>query len=280
MVTNGILLRHKDLMCDANDFVVGAVIGQKKDKKLHDVYYASKTLDDAHMNYVTIEKELLAVVFAFEKFQPYLVGSKLVVHIDHAALKYLMQKKDATPIPLGWILLLQEFDIEIKDKKAVKNGVADHLSRIINEDDVPIDVFLPIENVYMMETSNGLQAKVPVLKVPKHLKRPINALELAVFRKPVKKIHKDVSFEDAYEGHQLINFFRNSRETKEEVKALYDEVRSVPPKVKKLTRLKDPGKFVVPCTISGVEFSNALCNIGSSISSMSKDISNKLGLVT
>ncbi|KAF8115357.1 hypothetical protein N665_0028s0019 [Sinapis alba] len=57
-----------EIMCDTSDFVVGAVLGQKKDKKLHAIYYASRTLDDAQRNYATIEKELLAVVFAFEKF--------------------------------------------------------------------------------------------------------------------------------------------------------------------------------------------------------------------
>ena len=64
-----------EVMCDASDFAVGAVLGQKKDKKFHAIYYASRTLDDAQKNYATTEKELLDVVFAFEKFRPYLVGS-------------------------------------------------------------------------------------------------------------------------------------------------------------------------------------------------------------
>ncbi|CAA7021413.1 unnamed protein product [Microthlaspi erraticum] len=93
----------------------------------------------------------LAVVFAFEKFRSYLVGSKVIVHTDHAALKYLLTKKDAKPRLLRWILLLQEFDLEIKDKKGIDNGVADHLSRMKIDDDVPLDDSLPDEHVYAVE---------------------------------------------------------------------------------------------------------------------------------
>ncbi|XP_048605046.1 uncharacterized protein LOC106442714 [Brassica napus] len=86
-----------EIMTDASDFAVGAVLGQRKDKKHHVIYYASKTMDEAQCRYATTEKELLATVFAFEKFRSYLVGSKVIVHIDHAALKYLLTKKDAKP---------------------------------------------------------------------------------------------------------------------------------------------------------------------------------------
>ncbi|KAL1193559.1 putative mitochondrial protein [Cardamine amara subsp. amara] len=140
------------VMCDASNFAVEAVLRQRKDKKLHAIYYASRTLDDAQKNYATTEKELLDVVFAFEKFRPYLVGSKVVVHTDHSALKYLMQKKDSKPRLLRWILLLQEFNIKVRDKKGSENGVADHLSRIRIEDYVPINDSLPEEHVYFVET--------------------------------------------------------------------------------------------------------------------------------
>ena len=82
------------------------------------------------MNYTTTEKELLAVVFALDKFRSYLMGASIVVFTDHAALKYLLSKKDAKARLIRWILLLQEFNIEIKDKKGVENVVADHLSRL------------------------------------------------------------------------------------------------------------------------------------------------------
>ncbi|KAJ9540615.1 hypothetical protein OSB04_027121 [Centaurea solstitialis] len=119
-----------EIMCDASDWAVGAVLGQKKGKIFHSIHYASKTLNDAQINYTTTEKELLAVVFAFEKFRAYLMGAKVIVHTDHAAIKYLISKKDAKPRLIRWVLLLQEFDLEIIDRKGVNNQVADHLSRL------------------------------------------------------------------------------------------------------------------------------------------------------
>ena len=84
-------------MCDASDYAIGAVLGQRTDKKPHAIYYASRTLDIAQRNYTTTEKELLAIVFAIEKFRSYLLGAKVIVYSDHAALRYLMTKKETKP---------------------------------------------------------------------------------------------------------------------------------------------------------------------------------------
>nr|GEW63861.1 reverse transcriptase domain-containing protein [Tanacetum cinerariifolium] len=121
-----------ELMCDASDFAIGAVLGQRKTKHFQPIHYASKTMTEAKIHYTTIEKEMLAVVYAFEKFRPYLVLSKSIVYTDHSALKYLLSKQDAKSRLLRWVLFLQEFDITINDKKGSENLVVDHLSRLEN----------------------------------------------------------------------------------------------------------------------------------------------------
>ncbi|GJR55001.1 reverse transcriptase domain-containing protein [Tanacetum coccineum] len=121
-----------ELMCDASDFAIGAVLGQRKNKHFQPIHYASKTMTEAQAHYTTTEKELLAVVYAFEKFRSYLILSKSIVYTDHSAIKYLFAKKDAKARLMRWILLLQEFNVEIRDKKGAENLAADLLSRLKN----------------------------------------------------------------------------------------------------------------------------------------------------
>nr|GEZ61095.1 DNA-directed DNA polymerase [Tanacetum cinerariifolium] len=121
-----------ELMCDASDYAIGAVLGQRKSKHFQPIHYASKPMTEAQIHYTTTEKEMLAVVYAFENFRPYLVLSKSIVYTDHSALKYLLNKQDAKTRLLQWVLLLQEFDITILDKKGSENLAADHLSRLEN----------------------------------------------------------------------------------------------------------------------------------------------------
>ena len=144
-----------ELMCDASDYAFGAVLGQKRERIFQVVHYASRTLNDAQLNYATTEKELLAIIFAFDKFRPYLIGNKVIVHTDHSAIKYLMTKKDAKPRLIRWVLLLQEFDLEIKDKKGTENLVADHLSRLEGpRDEVQVNDNFLDEQLLVMEDTN------------------------------------------------------------------------------------------------------------------------------
>ncbi|XP_027150139.1 uncharacterized protein LOC113750348 [Coffea eugenioides] len=142
-----------EIMCDASDHAVGAVLGQRVGKAAHVIYYASRALNGAQLNYSTTEKELLAVIFALEKFRSYLLGAKVIVFSDHAALRYLMTKKNAKPRLIRWILLLQEFDLEIRDKKGSENLVADHLSRIpVGEDNEPLKDAFPEEHLFSLHS--------------------------------------------------------------------------------------------------------------------------------
>ena len=138
-------------MCDASNNAVGAILGQRIDGNPVVTYYASQTLGGAQVNYSTTEKELLAIVFALEKFRTYILGSKIIVFSDHAALKYLLTKKESKARLIRWILLLQEFDLEIRDRPEKENVAADHLSRIQSDYSGLINENFPDEGILAVQ---------------------------------------------------------------------------------------------------------------------------------
>nr|GFA43683.1 reverse transcriptase domain-containing protein [Tanacetum cinerariifolium] len=89
-------------------------------------------MNQAKANYITTKKEMLVVVYTFEKLRSYLIMNKSIVYTDHSALKYLFAKKDAKAHLLRWILLLQEFDFKVINTRGAENYAADHLSCLEN----------------------------------------------------------------------------------------------------------------------------------------------------
>ncbi|GKF09885.1 reverse transcriptase domain-containing protein [Tanacetum coccineum] len=144
-----------ELMCDASDFVIGAVLGQRHEKHFKSIHYVSKTMNEAESHYTTTEKEMLAMVYAFKKFRSYLILNKSIVYMDHSALKYLFAKKDSKARLLRWVLLLQEFDFNVIDTKGAENLAADHLSRLENAyesvlDPNEVNENFPLETLHMV----------------------------------------------------------------------------------------------------------------------------------
>nr|GFA86298.1 hypothetical protein [Tanacetum cinerariifolium] len=146
-----------ELMSDASDFAIGAVLGQHQDNHFRPIHYASKTMIEAESNYTTTEKEKLAVVYAFIKFRSYLIMNKIIVYTDHSALKYLFAKKDSKARLLCWVLLLQEFTFKVIGTKGDENLAADHLSQQENPhqnvlDPKEINDSFPLETLNLVST--------------------------------------------------------------------------------------------------------------------------------
>ena len=145
-----------EVMCDASDLAIGAVLRQREEGKPYVVYYASKTLNKAQRNYTTTEKELMVVVYALDNFRAYLVRSDIIIFTDHLALKYMLTKKNAKARLIRLVLLLQEFNLQIRDKKGVENVVADHLSRLTiahNTHNPSINDGFPKESLLLVENA-------------------------------------------------------------------------------------------------------------------------------
>ncbi|GJV94376.1 reverse transcriptase domain-containing protein [Tanacetum coccineum] len=156
-----------ELMCDASDFAIGTVLGQRHEKHFRPIHYASKTMNEAESYYTTTEKEMLVMVYAFKKFQSYLILNKSIVYTDHSALKYLFAKKYSKARLLRWVLLLQEFKFKVIDTKGAKNLAADHLSRLENPYENVLDP-KEINETFHLETLNMVtfrgQEAIDILK--------------------------------------------------------------------------------------------------------------------
>nr|GEY18744.1 reverse transcriptase domain-containing protein [Tanacetum cinerariifolium] len=133
----------------------GSILKSTMSSSRRPIYYASKTMTEAELNYTTMEKEMLAMVYAFEKFQSYLILNKSIVYTVHSALKYLFAKKDYKAGLLRWVLLLQEFKFKVIDTKGTENLAADHLSSLENPhqnmlDPKEINESFPLETLNMV----------------------------------------------------------------------------------------------------------------------------------
>lgn len=104
------------------------MLGQRIENQPHVIYYASNVFNEAQLNYTTTEMEFLTIVFGLEKIRSYHIGLEITVYTDHAALKHLLARNDSKARLIWWILLLQEFDMYIRDRKGTENHVADHMS--------------------------------------------------------------------------------------------------------------------------------------------------------
>nr|GFA81786.1 reverse transcriptase domain-containing protein [Tanacetum cinerariifolium] len=166
-----------ELMRDASDYAIGAVIGQRVKKHFRPIHYASKTMNQAETNYTTTEREMLAVVYAFENFRSYLIMNKNIVYTDHSALKYLFAKKDAKARLLRWILLLQEFDFKVIDTKGAENYAADHLSHLEN---LYENIFDPkeIKETFPLESLNKVAQQDAIWNTKGDYKRQSGQVEV------------------------------------------------------------------------------------------------------
>ncbi|XP_047249954.1 uncharacterized protein LOC124885745 [Capsicum annuum] len=140
-----------EIKCNTSGLALGDVLGQQKEKIHHPIYYSRKALNPSQKNYTVTEQKLLAMVFAFKKLRSCLIGTKVIVKTNHVALRYLMSKKDAKHRLVRWILLLKEFNFEVKDRKGIENQVADHLSILEEEAMQKVANVLEIDHNFLDE---------------------------------------------------------------------------------------------------------------------------------
>jgi hypothetical protein len=148
-------------------------LGQEENHLPYAIYFISKNMTPAELNYTVTEKEFLAVIYAINKFRHYITGYSTLVHTDHSAIKYLMNKPITNAQVTRWLLLLQEFDITIVDRPGKENVVADFLSRLTPDDDTPVDDSFPDEHLFAVSAHSPWYANITNYlvagKLPPHL---------------------------------------------------------------------------------------------------------------
>eukprot|EP00253_Pinus_taeda_P022346 PITA_22346 len=158
---------------DALDTAIRAVLGQEENHLPYVIYFISKNMTPAKLNYTVTEKEFLAVIYAINKFRHYITGYPTFVHIDHSTIKYLMKKFGTNARVTRWLLLLREFDITIVDRPSKENVVADFLSLIKADDNTPVDDSFPDESLFGVSTHSPWYANIANYlvagKLPSHL---------------------------------------------------------------------------------------------------------------
>eukprot|EP00253_Pinus_taeda_P028310 PITA_28310 len=173
------ILRGPDWACpfhisfDASDTTIGAVLGQEENGLPYAIYFISKNMTPAELNYTVTEKEFLAVIYAINKFRHYITSYTTFVHTDHSAIKYLMNKSVTNARVTRWLLLLQEFDITILDRPRKENVVVDFLSRLKTNENIPVDDSFPDEYLFAVSAHSPWYADIAnylvVGKLPSHL---------------------------------------------------------------------------------------------------------------
>ncbi|GJY46420.1 reverse transcriptase domain-containing protein [Tanacetum coccineum] len=206
-----------ELMCDASDFAIGAVLGQRHEKHFRPIHYASKTMTEAESHYTTTKKEMLAVVYAFEKFWYDLILNKSIVYTNHSALKYLFAKNDSKARLLRWVLLLQEFKFKVIDTKGAENLAADHLSRLENPyenvlDPKEINETFPLETLNMVTFRGDSRRPLPIQNL-------CGSSDLPVCARKRSSRHPQSMPQWTHEGHHGANL------TAKKNKTIVDKIR-------------------------------------------------------